>query len=97
MLLLGWLLAGSAIAASGAPASLPVLLVGGRSYVSLADWARANRLSAQWIKRDEAVEVIGPKSRAVFQVFDTGGRIAAVSVNESGQATSHRLPATCRG
>jgi N-acetylmuramoyl-L-alanine amidase len=68
VLLLGWLLAGSAIAASGAPASLPVTLVGGRSYVSLADWARANRLSAQWIKRDEAVEVIGPKSRAVFQV-----------------------------
>ncbi len=41
---------------------------GGRSYVRLGNWARANEFTLRWLERDKALELDKPLARLVFSV-----------------------------
>ena len=54
--------------------------IGGREYVRLSDWAKANNLEMSWTRRDEALALTNPAWRLLFEVHSTEARINGVQV-----------------
>jgi N-acetylmuramoyl-L-alanine amidase len=66
-------------ASSPAPRVHTVLLMG-RPYVLVTDWARANGFSAAWLKKDDTLRLSGGASRIVLRVDDCDAQVNGVNL-----------------
>jgi len=73
-LMLGWLLAQTDAAGAA------VFRFNDQDYVPIADWARADKLSCQWLKRGDLFEVTGRTAKLAFDVDSHYAEINGVQV-----------------
>jgi len=66
--------------AQGALHSPDQVQIGGREYVRLTDWARANDLDVRWLKRDETLQLTGRSARLFLNVDSCEARINGITV-----------------
>jgi N-acetylmuramoyl-L-alanine amidase len=51
-----------------------------RDYVRVADWAKANKFEARWVKRDETVQLSGASTRVLLTVDSRDAMLNGVKV-----------------
>jgi len=69
--------------ASPAPRAFPAsetILIGGKVYVRLTEWARANDFETRWLKRDETLELTGHSAKLQLQVDSRQAELNGVTV-----------------
>jgi N-acetylmuramoyl-L-alanine amidase len=54
--------------ALGAPSGFETAQIGGKEYVRLSEWARANGFEAHWLKRDESLQLSAPAGKIQLEV-----------------------------
>jgi N-acetylmuramoyl-L-alanine amidase len=57
-----------------------VARIGGREYVSVADWAKANGFNARWLKRDETLQIANDSSRITLEVDSCDAQINGIGL-----------------
>lgn len=62
------------------PGRVPAVLLFGRPYVQVTDWARAHGYAVSWLKRDETLQLVGSTSRIVMTVDSCDAQINGVQV-----------------
>ncbi len=72
--------AGLPLPMSGAPVSMETVRFSGKSYVSLADWARNGNLNISWTEREKTVQLVNGSSRLVFTADSRDAQINGVRV-----------------
>jgi N-acetylmuramoyl-L-alanine amidase len=64
----------------GQLASLTLWRASPHEYLSLADWAKANRLEVHWLKRDETIELRNHSARIVLTVDSCVAEVNGIQV-----------------
>ena len=78
LLLSAW--AGLPASARAVPGDLPSISLFGKSYLRLADWARAGNFETRWLKRDESIELTNRGSHLVFGIDSREAEINGINV-----------------
>jgi N-acetylmuramoyl-L-alanine amidase len=60
--------------------STSVARIGGRDYLSVAGWAKANGFTARWLKRDETLQIANDSSRITLEVDSCDAQINGVGL-----------------
>ena len=80
LLLAAFALASVAAPVQAAPSAVESLSIGGKEYVRLTDWARANDFEVHWLKRDETLQLTGHSAKLLLQVDSRQAEFNGVTV-----------------
>src|SRR5256885_1971752 len=54
--------------------------IGGKEYVRLSDWAASHNLNVRWLRREEAIELVGGATRIGLQIHSPEAQLNGVEV-----------------
>jgi N-acetylmuramoyl-L-alanine amidase len=80
LLLAAFAPASGAAPAAGATSGAETVSIGGKEYVRLNDWARANDFEARWLKRDETLQLSSHSAKLLLQIDSRQAEFNKVAV-----------------